>query len=163
MDLGQRSATESQSTGCGSTDKRRPLPALFALAEAAFAEEFDSRLRDSEFEGLSLAHSRNVLQYLGHGPLRASAIVDQCNLTKQAVSQQIAYLERHHYVRVEPDPTDQRARLVSLTQRGTQAQAHVRGLFEQIEQAWAAEVGSDDLATVRATLTSLLRARHRNC
>ena len=83
-----------------------PLVNLLARAQASFVADFETRLRDSEIEGLSLAHSANVLRHLSEGPRRAREIVDRCGVTKQAVSQQIAHLERNGYVAVEPDAQD---------------------------------------------------------
>ncbi len=134
---------------------RLPLVAQLGQAHDAFEREFDRRLARSEFSGLSLAHSRNVLRHLGR-PMRASAIVGRCGLTKQAVSQQLAHLERHGYVQVSPDPGDHRARLVSLTERGRAAQRTVVRTFAEIERDWAGLVGPDRLGDVRATLDMLL-------
>lgn len=141
---------------------RVPLPRLLAEAEAAFAAEFDQRMRLGEFATLSLAHSRNVLRHLGDGPRRARDIVGDCGVSKQALSQQIAHLAHDGYVRIEPDPADARARLVTLTPKGARAQQIIRGLFVDIENDWAAEFGADDLTTVRRVLVALLnRGRTR--
>ena len=52
-----------------------PLVNLLARAQASFVADFETRLRDSEIEGLSLAHSANVLRHLSEGPRRAREIV----------------------------------------------------------------------------------------
>ena len=133
-----------------------PLVNLLARAQASFVADFETRLRDSEIEGLSLAHSANVLRHLSEGPRRAREIVDRCGVTKQAVSQQIAHLERNGYVAVEPDAQDQRARIVSLTAKGECAQAVVGRLFEEVERDWAERIGPAQVAALRAALTDLL-------
>lgn len=138
-----------------------PLVSLLGRAEAAYVAEFDRRLRDSEFCALSLAHSRNVLRHLADGSRRASQIVTECEVTKQAVSQQIAHLERQGYLTAEPDPSDQRARLLHLTDRGRAAQCFVARLFDQLDAEWAAHLGPTAYAALRAALSDLPSAECR--
>lgn len=104
---------------CAGGDGQPPLVNLIARAQASFVADFEARLRASEIEGLSLAHSTNVLRHLSEGPRRAREIVERCGVTKQAISQQIAHLERNGYVAVGRDDEDQRARIVSLTPKGS--------------------------------------------
>jgi DNA-binding MarR family transcriptional regulator len=100
---------------------RVPLVRLLHRAEIAYVAEFDRRLADTAYTSLTLAHSRGVLRHLGDGPVRASRLVDECGVSKQAVSQQIAQLEAAGYVAVTADPSDARARVVTLTERGAAA------------------------------------------
>ncbi len=133
-----------------------PLVALLGRAELAFIAEFDRRIRDSEFCALSLAHSRNVLRHLADGPLRASHIVERCDVSKQAISQQITHLEASGYVRVDADPSDHRARVISLTDKGVRAQHLVGRLFTEIESDWAEALGERDSAALRRVLAKAL-------
>lgn len=133
-----------------------PLVSMLSRLEAAYLAEFDRRLRSSEFCSLSLAHSRNVLRHLGHGPQRASQLVEVSGVTKQAISQQIAQLERGELVRTEPDPADQRARLVVLTERGERALELVGRTFLEIEEDWGRQLGPGELAALREGLGALL-------
>lgn len=133
-----------------------PLVALLGRTEAAFIAEFDCRIRESEFSALSLAHSRNVLRHLAGGPLRASHIVGRCDVSKQAISQQITHLHTSGYVHVETDPNDHRARVVSLTDKGIRAQRLVGRLFADIESDWAEALGQRDSAALRRVLTKAL-------
>lgn len=133
-----------------------PVVALLGRLEAAYLAEFDRRLRHSEFCSLSFAHSRNVLRHLGDGPQRAGRLVELAGVTKQAISQQLIQLERADLVRTEPDPLDQRARLVALTERGERAQALVRRTFSDIDDDWAELLGSEAFVALRDSLADLL-------
>lgn len=133
-----------------------PLIALLGAAKDAFALEFDRRLRATDLDGVTLAHSRNILRHILHGPTRASALVDACGVSKQAVSQQIAQLQAGGYVTVEPDPSDQRARVLTLTDRGLEAQRTVHALFEAIEQDWSRDLGPEDVAALRRVLQAAI-------
>lgn len=137
-------------------DADPPLVALLGGLEAAFVAEFDRRISETDMCALSLAHSRNVLRHLHEGPLRACQLVERSGVSKQAVSQQIAHLERNGYVVTGPDPTDQRARQVVATDKGSDAQRLVKQLFREIERDWADRVGDDSMGTLRGTLVQLL-------
>jgi DNA-binding MarR family transcriptional regulator len=136
-------------------DHKVPLPALLGRAERAFNTEFDRRIAVSEFTTLSLAHSRNILRHLGSGPIRASQITSLCEVSKQAVSQQIVHLERNGYLTVSPDPVDHRARILTLTDKGMRAQRLVKRLFVEIETEWVEAMGPDGVP-LRPSLTRLL-------
>ncbi len=140
----------------GDEQGRVPLVGLLGRAHALFISEFEERLRAEGLDQLSLAHSSNVLRHLADGPRRASHLVAQCGVTKQAVSQQISHLERNGYVAVRPDESDQRARLVVLTTKGECAQELVRRLFTEVEEAWVGRIGEADAAALRRGLAAVL-------
>ena len=133
-----------------------PLVALLGTAHDRFANEVDARLRASTFCALSLAHSRNVLRHLMRGPLRASQLVSACDVTKQAISQQVAHLERNGYVAVTADSSDQRARLIALTDKGRAAQELVAEVLADVEREWAADLGDAQIDALRATLSGVI-------
>lgn len=136
-----------------SNNGEHPLVTLLGVAREVFCADFDRRLGGSEFCALSLAHSANVLRHLGDGPRQASQIVSQCEVSKQAVSQQITHLERSGYVTVTPHPTDHRARMIALTEKGAGAQAFVLRTFAEIESEWMEVLGPDDGPALRRILT----------
>lgn len=140
---------------CDGAAGEAPLVALLNRVSARFIESFDARLEATEFAGLGFAHSRDVLRHLGDGPLRASQIAGRCEVTKQAISLQIAQLERTGYIRATPDPTDGRARILTLTERGDRAQRTVVRLFGEIEAEWRDQVGPDAWEHLRAGLETL--------
>ncbi|MGO1167930.1 MAG: MarR family winged helix-turn-helix transcriptional regulator [Janibacter sp.] len=159
MTLETSAAGDLVGDACAGDDRGRfPLVGLLGRAHALFVVEFEERLRAAGVDQLSLAHSSNVLRHLADGPRRASHLVTQCAVSKQAVSQQIAHLERNGYVAVCPDEADQRARLVALTAKGECAQELVRRLFTEVEEAWEARIGQADAAALRRALDAVLEA-----
>ena len=130
----------------------RPLCFLLARAEALFVAEFDARLAAAGYPDLSLAHTANVLRFLRDGELRPAQLVERACVSKQAVSQQVAHLQRSGYVTVSPDQQDSRARLVQLTARGRAAQEAASLLFAEIEADWAERVGRPQLESLRTSL-----------
>ena len=61
-------------------------------------------------------------------------------------------LGRLGYVAVGPDPTDGRARLVTLTGDGRRAQATLTRLSREAERRLAHRIGEEALETLRAHL-----------
>ncbi len=134
----------------------RPLCFLLARLEALFVSEFEARLAAAGYGDLSLAHSANVLRFLQNDGLRPGQLVEMACVTKQAVSQQVAYLQRCGYVTVAPDVHDSRARHVQLTARGRDAQQVASQLFAEIEQDWAHSLGTSRYGDLRTSLETAL-------
>ncbi len=134
---------------------RRPLSSVLRHAEMLFVAEFEERIAASDFADLSLAHAANVLRFLHDGPRRASQFVGSCGVSKQAVSQQIAQLEKNGYITSIPDPQDQRARILALTERGEAAQVEIQRIFKAIEKTWTRHLGAEDATALRRILEKL--------
>ena len=80
-------------------------------------------------------------------------------MTKQAANRLIRHLERRGYLRLEPDPTDQRARIVRLTERGWRLIATIRASVDEIEREWARQLGPQRYEALRSTLEELSGGR----
>ena len=65
-----------------------------------------------------------------------SSLAEMSGVTKQAISQQVAYLETRGYVAVEPDAADSRAKLVRLTAMGQRSNEAAESLFAAVERDW---------------------------
>ncbi|PRY47671.1 MarR family transcriptional regulator [Geodermatophilus tzadiensis] len=111
-------------------------------------------LSDESFPGLRTRHYR-LLSFLPPGGERLTRLTAASGLTKQALAQALAPLQAGGYVEVVPDPSDRRARLVRLTDRGREATAAVRHRLAAVEREWAARVGEERYAVARAVLTDL--------
>lgn len=85
-----------------------------------------------------------VLGWLAeNGPARASAVAEQFNIDKGAVSRQLQHLADLGLIERTADPADGRASLVSVTEEGRGRLAHAQearlALREQQLSAWSAE------------------------
>ena len=120
-----------------------PLLALLGKAHDVVEAEFDARLRD-EFPDLTRAQGRNVLRHFSaDGCQRVSQLSDRSGVSKQALSLQIASLEKAGYLTTGVDPDDGRARRVALTERGVAAQAAVVRIVAEIDTLWRERLGAD--------------------
>ena len=77
-------------------------------------------------------------------------------VTKQTAAFLVDRLERAGYVERTPDPTDARARLVRIAERGRAAQAVAAVAEREVEAQWEAHLGTRDMARLR-TLMGRLR------
>jgi len=73
-------------------------------------------------------------------------------VSKQAASQLIDTLVLRGYVERRPDAEDRRRTIITLTARGDEAAAAIRGAVERIDELLADEVGPADIAVARRTL-----------
>jgi DNA-binding MarR family transcriptional regulator len=133
------------------------VPALVQMVAAAGAPRLRAAFAAAGLDGIRPAQSA-VLVPLVTGGLHASDLADRFNVSRQAVAQAVAALERHDYVTRVPDPADARARLIELTPRGRQALRVMRSHALDLEKRWQKTLGQGRLAELRATLQMLLEA-----
>jgi DNA-binding MarR family transcriptional regulator len=122
---------------------------VFVLSDA-LRREGDALVRDF---GLSSARWL-IAGALSDGPLTAAAIARKRGLSRQAVRESAALLQRDGLVVREDNPADARAPLLGLTARGREVMEEV----ESVRRRWAEE--TDRLLTPDgwlATLDSLRR------
>jgi DNA-binding MarR family transcriptional regulator len=97
-----------------------------------------------------------VFEYIDHE--RGSRITDlarHANVTAQAMSEVVAYLERHGYVERVADPSDGRAKLVRLTPRGWELYRLAGRLIVELEARWAERLGERKLQQLKRLLAEL--------
>lgn len=135
---------------------RLPLSALLSQALAAFTIEFEREIGEAGFGDLSLALGSNALRFLGEDGLRIGEVAALAGVSKQAASQQVAYLEKQGYVQVGPDPEDSRAKVVRLTAKGRRSQEVCRPLLGEVERRWRRRYGREEVRRLRASLEVLV-------
>jgi len=137
---------------------RPPLQELLSTVLHTYTAEFERQLADAGFPDLSLPLGTNVLRFLNDDGMRLTAVAELAGLSKQAISQQVAYLEAHGYVTTAVDATDRRAKILLLTPRGRASQLVARRLFGEIEQRWHSRIGTDAMHQLRDSLEWAVRA-----
>ncbi|MBD7995833.1 MarR family transcriptional regulator [Arthrobacter sp. Sa2CUA1] len=111
-------------------------------------------VQEAGFTDLTLAQGR-VFQRIGAEGTRLTALAEQARVSKQTAAVLVQALETAGYVRRIPDPTDARARLVCVAERGTAAVAVAAETVQAVEAEWRAHVGSAAYARLRDTLQKL--------
>jgi DNA-binding MarR family transcriptional regulator len=108
----------------------------------------------SGFDDITLAQARIAARIGPHGT-RLTDLAEQALVTKQTAGHLVDQLERAGYVRRVPDPTDARARLVQIAERGQELVALARNVEAEVEREWTAHLGDETTAQLRAALERL--------
>jgi DNA-binding MarR family transcriptional regulator len=97
-----------------------------------------------------------IFEYMDreHGS-RISHLAKHANITAQAMGELVTHLADHGYVERVPDPTDGRARLVRLTERGHEVYALAACLVTELEATWAAALGERKMRQLKRLLGEL--------
>jgi DNA-binding MarR family transcriptional regulator len=131
------------------------VPALVNLVAASGAPHLRAAFAAAGLDGIRPAQAVALVP-LAVGGLHASALADRLRVSRQAVAQAVAALERHGYVTRVPDPVDARARIIELTPRGQQALRIMRSNALDLEKRWQQLLGKQRLGEFRETLVMLL-------
>ncbi len=101
------------------------------------------------------SHSAVFAQIRSEGN-RLTDLARGANMTPQAMGELVDELEELGYVERRPDPTDRRAKLIVLTDRGHACIAAGIATIEGIEERIEAILGTRGHAQLRRLLTTLL-------
>jgi DNA-binding MarR family transcriptional regulator len=109
--------------------------------------------------GLELrpSHTR-LLPHIDREGTRLVELARRLGVTKQAVGQLVAELERLGALELVPDPADGRAKLVRFTARGLGAIRHGLGVLRELETELERRIGRAHMSALRRALPELLRA-----
>jgi DNA-binding MarR family transcriptional regulator len=111
-------------------------------------------LQDAGFNDWTLAQCR-VFQRLAPNGSRLKDLADQAQITKQSASVMVDQLEHLGYVRRVPDPTDGRARLIVMEQRGRRAVEVAMATLDEIYGEWKAYLGTRNFTLLHQILDQL--------
>lgn len=114
-----------------------------------------SRLRDLGYPDVSVADA-NLLANLDTMGTSISALARRAGVTRQAASQQIAALERAGYVERRASASDGRVVMIHQTVRGRALLDSALDVVDELERTYAAHLGADRLAELKALLADLL-------
>ncbi len=86
---------------------------------------------------------------------RVTDLAAAAAMTKQSMHELIGYLERHGYLTREPDPGDERARLIRLTDRGRELEDAVQAASARLHLSWRDRVGAERFDVLWAALQDI--------
>jgi len=127
------------------------LGILLALAYQRFVEELHAELATTGVSEVGRSDGY-VFRALDEGPLTVSVLAGRLGVSKQGAAQIVADMEARGLVRRRPDPTDGRARLLGLTDRGRGVLETARRFHRAFEQRLVAELGAGPVAGLVASL-----------
>jgi DNA-binding MarR family transcriptional regulator len=96
-----------------------------------------------------------VFQRIAPGGSRLAELAEASQVSKQTVGSIVDQLELAGYVRRIPDPSDARARLVTLTAKGHKLIEISIPVIRDVEAAWEAHLGQARTRQLRQALAAL--------
>jgi DNA-binding MarR family transcriptional regulator len=137
---------------------RITLPALMDLAVEAMYVDFRALLEQSGITDVRPTHGC-VFRFIDGDGMRLTELASLAGLTKQSVGEIVDDLAGLGYLERYPDPTDKRAKLIRLTDKGLEAQRIGFSLFAKLEEDWAATFGAERIGALRSLLEEVAIAK----
>ncbi|HVY97410.1 MAG TPA: MarR family transcriptional regulator [Solirubrobacterales bacterium] len=134
-----------------------PLTGLLDIVFEALLAEFRGELAAAGYDDIRPTHGC-VFRFVREDGMRLTELATLAGMTKQSVGEVVDDLAALGYVERIPDPDDRRAKLISLTAKGEEAQRVGYGLFAKLESRWAERYGSERLEAMRALLEEIAAA-----
>jgi DNA-binding MarR family transcriptional regulator len=128
---------------------------LLGRADLVFAESVTRAMHERGFAGIRLVHIA-LIRNVDENGTRISDIARRAGMTKQATGQLVAEFVELGYIRLVPDPDDGRAKIARYTAKGKRLLVAIVASIEETEDAVSAAIGAKQLASLKATLRSLL-------
>jgi DNA-binding MarR family transcriptional regulator len=119
---------------------------LFRDVQRTFAAEDWSGLRQSHFRVISCVPREGI---------SITELGERVGMTKQGCGQFVTALTESGHLRIEPDPTDRRTRVVKRTALGNRTIKRVVARNLELEREWAERVGPQRYRTFRRVLEEL--------
>src|SRR5882724_435942 len=139
----------------GSSRHERPnIGILLRLVLQEVVRGVSAGLSEAGFEDIRPAHTA-VFQHIEADGSRLTDLAERAQITKQSMGYLVDYLEQRGYLERRPDPSDRRAALISLTDRGWEQVRAALKIIATIEEEWASELGQPRMQQLRELLGEL--------
>jgi DNA-binding MarR family transcriptional regulator len=135
-----------------------PQPVDLGILLALAYQEFIRQLREvhaKEGFGDTGRSDGYVFRALAVRPMTVSDLAARLGISKQGAGQIVDDMEQRGYLERRPDPSDGRARLLYLSERGNFALAAARRFHQRYEQQLVRTHGREVVATLRAMLEAM--------
>jgi DNA-binding MarR family transcriptional regulator len=127
---------------------------LMFVSYRAMEKRVFEALAAAGYDDLTPAQAR-VFQRIAPDGSRLTDLADQAQITKQSAGFLVDQLERAGYVERVPDPTDARARLIRVADRGARTIPLAAAVVADVEAEWSRHLGPRAMDQLRDALTRL--------
>jgi DNA-binding MarR family transcriptional regulator len=131
------------------------IGALLRLAWQAVRERIYEGVLEAGYTDLSRAHVL-LFRWPTIDGLRPSELAARNQLSKQSINDLLSDLEKRGFLERTPDPTDGRARIVRLTERGWHLTQVISDMSFASEREWAEVIGEVRYDEFRSALSELV-------
>ncbi|MEU7139779.1 MarR family transcriptional regulator [Nocardia sp. NPDC046473] len=127
---------------------------LMFIAYRSVENRVFAALADAGFGEVTHAQGRLLARINPQGN-RLTDLAEQSQITKQTAGFLVDQLEHAGYVERIPDPTDGRARLIRLADRGIRGAQTANAEAARVEAEWEEHLGARQMAQLRTIMTHL--------
>lgn len=135
-----------------------PIGQLLGRLLAAFRAELFSKVRDAGHPTVRPAHM-HVFGNIDWTGTRLTELAARAGMTLPSMLELVDELDRWGYLERRADPSDGRAKLITLTREGRRAITTALRAVREIERAYAHAIGEDRFLSLRNNLQDLLLAQ----
>jgi len=136
-------------------EQHAPLLRLLGLATRQLADELHGKLvaagvtdhRDSW---------NNVMPHIPPGGIRLTDLAARAGMTKQAMAELVAEIERRGYLQRTTDPADRRAKIIEFTGKGWSLVNTALPALGELEAEITSKLGEPAVGQLRSTLLEIL-------
>jgi DNA-binding MarR family transcriptional regulator len=122
-----------------------------------FQTELYARLVDAGIEGARVPHTHVTAHIKAEGS-RLTDLAAQARMTRPAMAELVDDLQRLGIVERLPDPTDRRAKLITLTAQGWEAMRTGHRVIAQLEAEYIALIGAERFELMAHAMQELIDA-----
>jgi DNA-binding MarR family transcriptional regulator len=131
------------------------IGALLRLAWQAVRERIYEGVLEAGYTDLNRAHVL-LFRWPTLDGLRPSELASHNQLSRQSINDLLSDLEKRGYLERTLDPTDGRARIVRLTERGWDLTQVISDMSFATEREWTKAIGKKRYDEFRSTLSELV-------
>lgn len=135
-------------------EERLNLGLLCYLPARAMERRVLAAVAAAGYDDITVAQARVFARLRPEG-IRLTDLAEHAQVTKQTAGFLVDQLEQAGYVRRVPDPSDGRARLVQVADRGAALVLVARAAEAEIEAEWTAHLGRRSTDQLRRALLRL--------
>src|SRR5437763_15304004 len=129
------SSPNSQPLPGSSRDERPNIGILVRALYQQVVDRVSAGMADAGFEDIRPAHTA-VFQHIEADGSRLTDLAERAQITKQSMGYLVDYLERQGYLERRADPSDRRAAVICLTERGWEQVRAALAIIAGLEQEW---------------------------
>ncbi len=131
------------------------LTFLLALGFRTVIDDLHKHLAALGYDDIRPAHGF-AFQRLAPNGATGNEVAEFLDITKQAASEMVDYLEQHGYLKRGPHPTDRRGKIITLTERGWNCIRETEATLTRLEAQWATIIGVQRMEELRTDLRQLV-------
>jgi len=131
------------------------LTFLLALGFRTVVDDLHKQLAVIGYDDIRPAHGF-AFQRLAPNGATGNEVAEFMDITKQAASEMVDYLEQHGYVIRQPHSTDRRGKIITLTERGWGCIRQTEAILSHLEAQWATIIGVQRMKELQADLRQLI-------